>query len=124
MFRRLFGFGRSVRDVHLHNRGAASRRRLVLESLEERRLLSIDLVSLGLSGAAGNNESRSASISGDGRYVAFESLASDLVPGDTIGTDVFVRDLVSGTTVRVSTDSNGNQANNPSSAPSINADGR
>ena len=53
---------------------------------------------------ANGNSSRSApSISGDGRFVAFESEASNLVPGDANGNyDVFVRDRWSGTTERVS----------------------
>ena len=65
------------------------------------------------------------SISGDGRYVAFASDASDLVPGDTNNApDVFVRDLQTGTIMRVSTDKNGGQGNAISYAPSISADGR
>jgi Tol biopolymer transport system component len=95
-----------------------------LEPLEERQLLAVDLVSIGLSGISGDNTSDSACISADGRYVAFESIASDLVEGDTGHTDVFVRDLVAGTTTRVSTDSNGTQANGYSEAPSISGDGR
>jgi len=66
------------------------------------------------------------SISGDGRYVAFTSAASDLVTGDTNSRDdIFVRDLnPGGTTIRVSTSADGTQANNQSQAPSISADGR
>jgi hypothetical protein len=56
--------------------------------------------------------------------VAFESIASDLVEGDTNSTDIFVRDLVAGTTIRASTDSDGNQADDFSEAPSISGDGR
>jgi hypothetical protein len=68
------------------------------------------------------------SISADGRFVAFHSEATNLVPGDTNGFwDVFVRDLKEGTTERVSVDSSGNQGNNHSSNgdfTSISADGR
>jgi hypothetical protein len=100
-------------------------RRAYLEPLEHRRLLSVDLVSLGLSGVSGNSSSAAASICGDGRYVAFESHASDLVADDTNGyKDVFVRDLVGGATTRVSTDSVGNEANYPSAWASISAGGR
>ena len=54
-------------------------------------------------------------ISADGRFVAFRSGASNLVPGDTNGFfDVFVRDLQTGTTERVSVDSAGVQGNGPS----------
>jgi Tol biopolymer transport system component len=70
-----------------------------------------EVVSVGSAGAAGDNDSSLASISGDGRYVAFWSLASNLVPGDTNGTsDVFVRDRVGGTIERVSVTSRERQA--------------
>ena len=75
--------------------------------------------------ARGNSDSDLPSISAHGRYVAFESDASDLVPGDTNGQrDVFVRDLARGTIERVSVASDGTQANGPSSYPSISATGR
>lgn len=55
-----------------------------------------------------------ASLSANARYVAFESLASDLVEGDTNRTwDVFVRDLDNGTTERVSVASDGSEAMDP-----------
>ena len=51
------------------------------------------------------------SLSGDGRWFAFESYANDLVPGDTNGfCDVFLRDLWTGQTTLVSADGNGNLA--------------
>jgi hypothetical protein len=60
----------------------------------------------------GNGDSDQPTISADGRYVAFRSLAANLVAGDTNGVmDVFVRDTVDGTTTRVSTSSTGGQAN-------------
>jgi archaellum component FlaF (FlaF/FlaG flagellin family) len=65
------------------------------------------------------------SISADGRYVAFGSDASNLVPGDTNSKkDVFVRDTLAGTTERVSIAGDGTQGNSVSSRPSISADGR
>ncbi|TMK83849.1 MAG: hypothetical protein E6G44_11140, partial [Actinobacteria bacterium] len=65
------------------------------------------------------------SISADGRYVAFSSGDSTLVPGDTNGqTDVFVRDRSTGSVSRVSVDSSGNQADLRSDSPSISPDGR
>jgi Tol biopolymer transport system component len=74
---------------------------------------------------ANNRRSEAPSISADGRSVAFVSLASNLVAGDTNGkADVFVHDLTTGTTSRVSVRSNGNQANHPCLDPSITADGR
>jgi len=65
------------------------------------------------------------SISGDGQVVAFQTMASNLVPGDTNGwSDIFVRDRLHGTTERVSVDSNGAQAAGPSLDCSVSFDGR
>jgi Tol biopolymer transport system component len=65
------------------------------------------------------------SISADGRLVAFESSATDLVAGDTNGTqDVFVRDRVAGTTTLVSVGLSGAPATGPSGQAAISADGR
>src|SRR5436305_505424 len=62
------------------------------------------------------------SISADGRFVAFESYASNLVPGDTTGTyDVFVHDRKTGRTERVSVASDGKQGNAGSDLPSLSA---
>ena len=67
---------------------------------------------------SGKCHSYSPSISADGRYVAFASWASNLVPGDTNGiSDVFVRDLQTGAITRVSTDANGDQGNSDSFDP-------
>jgi len=95
-------------------------------------------VSLDSAGNPGNLQSGTPSISADGRFVAFTSEASNLVPGDTnrerdgdtnrerdiVGRDIFVRDRLTNTTTRVSVDSAGNQGNNDSSSPSISADGQ
>jgi Tol biopolymer transport system component len=68
--------------------------------------------------------STAAAISADGRFVAFQSTASNLVPGDTNGvSDVFVRDLQTGRTERVSVDSTGTPGNGVSEAPSLSGDG-
>ncbi|MBC8328154.1 MAG: PD40 domain-containing protein [Planctomycetes bacterium] len=72
-----------------------------------------------------DGESSLGSLSADGRYVAFTSEATNLVPNDTNGVrDVFVRDRVAGTTERVSVDSAGNQGDGLSKAPHISSDGR
>jgi Tol biopolymer transport system component len=72
-----------------------------------------------------NQFSHSPSISADGRYVAFISVGSNLVPNDTNSVaDIFVFDRQTGTTERVSTDSNGGQTNSTSANPEISADGR
>lgn len=69
------------------------------------------LVSVSTGGAAGDSDSQLASISGDGRFVAFWSLASTLVAADTNGTsDVFVHDRSTGVTERVSVDSKERQS--------------
>jgi len=66
---------------------------------------------------AGNGDSRVSGISGNGRFVVFDSDASNLVAGDNNGvTDVFVHDLTAGTTTRVSVGNTGAQANGASFA--------
>ena len=86
---------------------------------------SLERVSLTNGGAQGNDVSLNASISSDGRYVAFESLASNLVAGDTnLDYDIFVHDRLLNTTERVSIASDGTQANAGSGRPTISADGR
>jgi Tol biopolymer transport system component len=87
----------------------------------------VDVVSVDSAGGAANGPSFSQDVSADGRFVAFASDASDLVPGDTNGaTDVFVRDRQAGTTQRVSINSAEAQVDGPtgSLAPAISADGR
>jgi len=82
-------------------------------------------VSVASDGTQGDGRSRDASISADGRYVAFESVATNLVPDDTNGsTDVFVHDGETGQTTRVSVASDGTQGDGGSEAFSISADGR
>jgi Tol biopolymer transport system component len=64
-------------------------------------------------------------MSADGRFVAFDSLADNLAPGDTNAiNDIFVRDRLNGTTERVSVATGGAEANNSCIYPSISADGR
>ncbi len=86
-------------------------------------------VSVASDGTQGNFESRfSPAISADGRYVAFASFASNLVPGDTSeALDVFVHDRATGATERVSVASDGAEASGvyrDSFNPAISADGR
>ncbi|MBI1849654.1 MAG: PD40 domain-containing protein [Planctomycetes bacterium] len=83
------------------------------------------LVSTTPSGDTCDGVSVAPSLSRDGRYVAFLSTATNLVPGDTNGLqDVFVRDLRAGTTERVSIDSAGTEANGDSYFPALSGDGR
>lgn len=95
--------------------------------IQDRQAGVINRVSVATDGTQGNKESRGpASISSDGRYVAFESSATNLVAGDTNGSmDVFVHDRQTGITTRVSVSSDGEQANTGCSLnANISADGR
>jgi Tol biopolymer transport system component len=86
---------------------------------------TIERISVDSSGAEGNGWSMVGAISADGRYVAFVSVASNLVSGDTNnGSDIFVHDRTTGGTERISIDSSGGEANGDSSVPSISSDGR
>jgi cysteine-rich repeat protein len=86
-----------------------------------------EVVSLvdGSSTAMGNGESAFPISSADGRYVAFESSATNLVTGDTNGHwDIFVRDRVLGTTTLVSSGLGGAQGDGDARRPWISADAR
>src|SRR5690606_5944735 len=80
------------------------------------------LASVTSAGGAGNGNSISPGISGNGRYVVFQSTSSNMAPGDNdTANDIFVRDLVAGTTTLVS---NGPALPNfESRDPAISADG-
>ena len=92
----------------------------------------IERVSVANDGTEGNFDSFDSVISADGRFVAFDSRASNLAAGDTNGSrDVFVRDTCVGapagctpSTTRVSVASDGSEGNGISDTPSISADGR
>ncbi len=82
-------------------------------------------VSVSSHGSQGDEESFGTSITPDGRYVAFASRATGLVPGDTNGqTDAFLHDRDTGTTVRVSVATGGGQGNSESTFPVVSADGQ
>ncbi len=82
-------------------------------------------VSVSSAGVQGNGGSLREKLSANGRFVVFQSAATNLVPGDTNGkTDIFVRDRKTGKTQRVSVGPGGSQANNSSEAEGISADGR
>ncbi len=107
---------------------------LTLEPLETRVLLTVvemDLISIANNGTQGNDHSPSTSddsyiaLSGTGRFVAFSSDASNLVPGDTNGrADIFVYDRITETIERVSFDVDGSQLTTNNISPSISDDGR
>ncbi|GEM_PF-2378563 len=91
------------RDVFLHHRGSGQTRRIT----------------------SGNGDSGRPSISWSGRFVAFESDATDLALPDTNQTsDVFVYDLSSGRTSRVSVNDGGVEGDRASWLPAISAGGR
>ena len=82
-------------------------------------------ISVDSTGNQGNIGSFNPSISADGRFVAFDSLADNLVAADTNSTrDIFVRDIQTNTTTRVSVNSSGNQGNLGSISAVISANGR
>lgn len=92
--------------------------------VHDRQTVVMEHVSVDSQGVQGNNLSRNPSISADGRYVTFESYATNLVPGDTnANPDIFVHDRQTGVTERVSVDSQGVQSNSMSRNASISADG-
>ncbi|MPV87016.1 hypothetical protein GCU85_09795 [Cardiobacteriales bacterium ML27] len=99
----------SVQDIFVHDTQTGATTRVSVDS----------------SGVEGDSHSYNPSISADGRYVAFQSNATNLVVGDTNGAaDIFVHDTQMGVTTRVSVDSSGVASDSYSSDPSISADGR
>jgi hypothetical protein len=85
---------------------------------------AITRVSTDIDGNVANNGSWDPALSGDGRYAAFSSDASNLVPGDTNGLyDIFVKDVNSGAIFLVSRDSAGQPGNGWSLSPYLSADG-
>lgn len=92
--------------------------------LYERDSNELTILSLAMDGTPANGDARKAQISGDGRYVVFESEANNLVPEDTNGTaDIFVWDRITGERTRVSINSAGEASNGTSRNPGISADG-
>src|SRR5262249_49771068 len=96
-------------DVFVHDRVTGTTERVSVDSM----------------GAQGNGNSWAGSISADGRYVAFESAASNLVSGDTnAASDIFMHDRASGVTDRVRLSSSRAQANGTTHFPRISPHGR
>jgi Tol biopolymer transport system component len=101
----------------------------------DRRNRRLDRVSVSSAGTQANGDSDAPSISDDGRYVAFESTASNLVPHDTNGRcyskqfdspclDVFVHDRRTGKTIRASLDGDARQFLDVTHHPMISGNGR
>src|SRR5437870_305720 len=85
-----------------------------------------EIMSVASDGTQAAGHSGIPDISADGRWVAFETSACNLVPDDTTSTfsDLFVHDAQTGLTQRVSVSSGGTQGNNESEFPSLSDDGR
>lgn len=95
-------------DVYIHDRSTGT----------------TSLVSVGTHGYAGNGASRYGKVSADGRFVVFESKASDLVSsGGNNYTNIYVRDLINSTMQLISKNSSGNAPEAASLNPSISCDG-
>lgn len=104
--------GNGAGDVFLHNRT----------------LGTTTVISVAPSGQTGNGKSGGvptrSDVSADGRFVLFSSEASDLVPDDTNSSrDVFLRDLLTGFTTRLSVGPDGTEGTNTSNAGGLSADG-
>ncbi len=112
----VLGDNNGVADIFVHDRQTGITERV-----------SVDSHGMQANGESGriSGEAQGPVISADGRFVAFHSEASNLVPGDSNGTrDIFVRDRQSGVTELVSVGASGTPGNGESDRPSISADGR
>jgi Tol biopolymer transport system component len=93
--------------------------------VRDRQLGTTELVSVSAGGDQGNGPSGYPAISADGRFVAFQSDASNLVTSDSnSATDIFLRDRQTGATILVSVSSAGAAGNAASEKPSLDATGR
>lgn len=93
--------------------------------LHDRQTGQTYLISKGIGGTPTNGSSRAPVISADGRYIAFESYADNLVSNDNnFDPDIFLYDRQTDQTQRVSVATNGTEGNNGSGSPAISNDGR
>jgi len=93
--------------------------------VRDRQAATTTRVSVATGGGQVNGNSFNSYLSGDGRFVAFDSVATNLVAGDTNGvSDVFVHDRQTGATTRVSVATGAVQANGNSFLPALSSDGR
>lgn len=100
---------------------------LLLALIPAAKAQTSERASLGVTGAEGNNISFGGRLSADGRFVVFETQATNLIPGDSnANRDVLVRDRWLGTTAVISLDDAGSQGSlgSGSHAPDVSADGR
>jgi Tol biopolymer transport system component len=106
-------------DIFLHDRDTDAD-----GVYDETGAVSTRRVSVSETGAQSNAHSENPSVSANGRYIAFDSYAGTLVPGDTGYFDAFVFDRIAGTLKRMSVTSTGAQGLGQSSRPAMSADGR
>jgi Tol biopolymer transport system component len=93
--------------------------------IRDRTLGTTTRVSVRSDSTQGNGDSYAPFVSSDGRYVVFASEATNLVSGDTNGaTDIFVRDMDTGSITRASVDSSEVQGNHASFYPGLSSTGR
>ncbi|RSK28302.1 DUF11 domain-containing protein [Bacillus sp. HMF5848] len=93
--------------------------------LYDRNTHTLELISMNIAGEFPNEDSWEPSVSEDGRFVSFTSVATDLVSNDTNEfADVFVYDRLNKKTILVSQSVNGQQANSSSKRAIITADGK
>ena len=86
----------------------------------------LELVSVASDGVKGNDMSGGVDMSADGRYIVFESLATNLISGETspaYQSNVYLRDMQSGATLRLSRGYDGSETDGDSAFPSISPDG-
>jgi Tol biopolymer transport system component len=113
----------STADLENQNGGAAFERSQIF--VRDLARGTTRLVSAAPNGRGGNQISHGSAISADGRFVAFVSMASNLGPADDNRlSDVYVRDLQTGTIALVSRTRRGKAGNGASSRPAISADGQ
>ena len=93
--------------------------------VRDRELGTTEIVSSGVDGAVGDNDSTETTISADGRFIAFRSVATNLVSNDSNGhQDIFVHDQETGQTELVSVSSTSVQSDRPSVFFDLSSDGR
>ncbi|MFC5831836.1 S8 family serine peptidase [Nonomuraea insulae] len=93
--------------------------------LYDRQTGTAEMISVSSDGTPGDDLSGAPRVSADGRYAVFDSMASNLVPGDTNeSNDVFLRDRQTGTTERISVAQDGTQVTGNAREATISADGR
>src|SRR5689334_17069773 len=122
-------FRKKSRQAPIHTRAGPLLAGLVIAlltgSASQGPAQTTELVSRTATGGQGNGDSRFGAISPDGRFVVFQSRATNLVAGDTNAKfDVFLRDRLSGTTERVSLPQGGGEGNGTSDSGVVSANGR